>query len=147
MDRTPAPDDVTGPAPDVDALTAFMAGAFPGGVPWRISGLTGDRVELSLATGHRDLRPGGTVSGPTMMMLADSAAYAAVLARVGLRELAVTTNLSINFVRRARPGTLVAVGELLKAGRTQALVEVRLHDGDPGHLVAHAVVTYSLALT
>jgi|GEM_PF-57210 len=131
---------------DVEELTAFMGGAFPGGVPWTIHRLDADGVTLTLPTDDRHLRPGGTVSGPTMMMLADSAAYAVVLAAVGLEALAVTTNLSINFVRRAEPGVLVADAELLKAGRTQALAEVRLHDGDPDHLVAHAVVTYSRVL-
>lgn len=135
------------PAVDRDTLSSFMANAFPNGVPWRITRLDDRGVELRLETGDDHVRPGGTVSGPTMMMLADSAAYAAILARIGLAELAVTTNLSINFVRRARLGELVADAETIKVGRTQALAVVTVHDGDPDHLVAHAVVTYSLALT
>jgi len=131
----------------IDELSNFMAGAFPGGVPWRISRLDAEGAELTLPTDEGNLRPGGTVSGPTMMMLADSAAYALILSHIGLAELAVTTNLSINFLRRASIGVLVAEASTLKIGKTLALVEVRLHDGDPDHKVAHAVVTYSLALT
>lgn len=135
------------PAVDRDTLSSFMANAFPNGVPWQITRLDDCGIELTLETGDGHRRPGGTVSGPTMMMLADSAAFAAILARIGLAELAVTTNLSINFVRRARVGALVADAETVKVGRTQALAVVTMHDGDPDHPVAHAVVTYSLALT
>jgi len=132
---------------EIPELTEFMHGAFPGGVPWTITRLDDGGATLTMATGDTHLRPGGTVSGPTMMMLADSAAYAVILSRLGLQELAVTTNLTINFLRRATPGVLVAEATMLKLGRTLALAEVALHDGDPTHLVAHVVVTYSLALT
>lgn len=132
---------------EIAELTDFMHGAFPGGVPWTISRMDASGVELTLVTGDDHLRPGGTVSGPTMMMLADSAAYAVILSRIGLQELAVTTNLSINFLRRAAPGVLIAQASILKIGRSLALAEVALHDGDPAHGVAHVIATYSLALT
>ncbi len=131
---------------EIAELTNFMHGAFPGGVPWTISRMDDRGVDLTLVTGDLHLRPGGSVSGPTMMMLADSAAYAVILSRIGLQELAVTTHLSINFLRRAAPGELVAEASILKIGRSLALAEVSLHDGDPDHRVAHVVATYSLAL-
>lgn len=78
---------------------------------------------------YRDefLRPGGTVAGPLMMGLADAAMYAAVLARIGPVELAVTTNLSINFLRRPLPGDVLAYARLLKLGKRLAVGEVSLY--------------------
>lgn len=95
---------------------------------------------------YRDdfLRPGGTISGPVMMAMADYAMYAAVLSRIGLVELAVTTNLNINFLRRPRPGDVVAEARLLKLGQRLAVGEVALNiDGDED-LVAHVTATYSI---
>ncbi|MEZ5322487.1 MAG: PaaI family thioesterase [Microthrixaceae bacterium] len=143
--------ETDGPTPDpplvtVSTLQEFMDTSFGGRVPWNITRLDRTTAELTLPTDEHDLRPGGSVSGPTMMMLADSGAYAAILAHIGLEPLAVTTNLSINFVRRAAPGVLVCDAKVLKAGRSLAVVEASLHDGEPVHKVAYAMVTYSLAL-
>lgn len=100
------------------------------------------RVRLPFA--ERYLRPGGTVSGPTLMTLADTAMYVAVLAAIGPVPLAVTTNLSINFLRRPRPADLVAEARLLKLGKRLAVGDVALYsDGEPD-MVAHATLTYSL---
>ena len=100
---------------------------------------------------HRDenLRPGGTVSGPAMMGLADYAVYVGVLSVIGKVELAVTTNLSINFLRRPRPGDILARCRMIKVGRRLAYGEVFLHsegdDGDPeDDPVAHVTSTYSI---
>lgn len=90
------------------------------------------------------LRPGGTISGPVMMAMADYAMYAAVLSRIGMVELAVTTNLNINFLRRPRPGDVVAEAKLLKLGQRLAVGEVAVSiDGDED-LVAHVTATYSI---
>lgn len=90
------------------------------------------------------LRPGGTISGPVMMAMADYAMYAAVLSRIGMVELAVTTNLNINFLRRPRPGDVLADATLLKLGQRLAVGEIALHiDGDE-ELVAHVTATYSI---
>lgn len=90
------------------------------------------------------LRPGGTISGPVMMAMADYAMYAAVLSRIGMVELAVTTNLNINFLRRPRPGDVVAEAKLLKLGQRLAVGEVAVNiDGDED-LVAHVTATYSI---
>ncbi|MFL1482497.1 PaaI family thioesterase [Marinobacter sp. LN3S78] len=92
------------------------------------------------------LRPGGTVSGPTMMATADTAAYVVVLAHIGIVPLAVTSNLNINFLRKPESGkALLARGTLLHLGRRSVLTEVNIYS--EGHLqkpVAHAVVTYAI---
>lgn len=90
-------------------------------------------------------RPGGTVSGPALMALADVTMYAVVLGLIGRRELAVTTNLAINFLRRPPPADVVAEGSILKLGKRLAVGEVALHTtaGD-GDIVAHVTGTYSI---
>jgi uncharacterized protein (TIGR00369 family) len=97
---------------------------------------------------HRDehLRPGGTVSGPAMMGLADYAMYVGVLSAIGRVELAVTTNLSINFLRRPKPAAILADCRMIKVGRRLAYGEVFLfaegaEDDGP---VAHVTSTYSI---
>lgn len=90
------------------------------------------------------LRPGGTIAGPVLMGLADLALYAAVLSKLGRVELAVTTNLNINFLRRPEPGDVIAEAKLLKLGKRLAVGEVDLFlDGAP-ELIAHVTATYSI---
>lgn len=90
------------------------------------------------------LRPGGTISGPMMMGLADLAMYGAVLAAVGPEELAVTTNLNINFLRKPPPAPLIAEARLLKLGKRLAVGEVELYSEGDTEMVAHVTATYSL---
>ena len=90
------------------------------------------------------LRPGGTVSGPVMMTLADAAMYALVLSRIGPVELAVTTNLSINFLRRPEPADVIADARMLKLGRRLAIGEVSLFSEGDDRLIAHTTATYSI---
>ncbi len=95
--------------------------------------------------GEEHLRPGGTVSGPTLMAVADVAAYVAVLAAIGIVPLAVTTNLNINFLNKPAAGRAI-IGEaaLLKLGKRLAVIDVRLYsEGEPAP-VAQASVTYSI---
>ncbi|MBD2838253.1 PaaI family thioesterase [Pseudomonas sp. JM0905a] len=95
----------------------------------------------------RLVRPGGTLSGPTIMALADAAMYAVVLGRLGKVEMAVTSNLNINFLARPRPVDLLAEAHILKLGRRQAVCEVSLYShGAEEDLVAHVTGTYSLPL-
>jgi uncharacterized protein (TIGR00369 family) len=101
-------------------------------------------ARLRLIYHPRHLRPGGTISGPSMFALADAALYAAVLAQVGLRALAVTTNLNINFLRRPEPGNLIGEARLLKLGKRLAVGEVLIHSEATEELVAHATGTYSI---
>ena len=90
------------------------------------------------------VRPGGTVCGPAMMALADIVLYGVVLSRIGRVELAVTTDLTVHFMRRPRPGDVLGHGRLLRLGRSLAVAEVLLFsEGDP-EPVAHVVGTYAI---
>ena len=90
------------------------------------------------------LRPGGTISGPVMMGLADFAMYAAVLTRVGVVELALTTNLNINFLYRPQPGDLLAKARLIKLGKRLAMGEVEVYVDGHEDMVAHVAAPCSL---
>ena len=94
------------------------------------------------------LRTGGTISGPTMMGLADIVVFACVLSRIGMVKDAVTTNLNANFLRKPGPYDLVAQGRLLKCGRRLAYGEVTMFsEGQPHDVVCHAICTYSILTT
>ena len=118
--------------------------------PWYTeSGLTLDDIGPGTATLRQPfagnmLRPGGTVSGPAMMGLADAAMYAAVLSRIGIVKLAVTTNFNINFLRRPTPGELIARAGVIKLGKRLAVIEVSIFSGGDDRAVAHATGTYSI---
>jgi uncharacterized protein (TIGR00369 family) len=93
----------------------------------------------------RSLRPGGTVSGPSIMALADFTMYLAVLSAVGWVPLAVTTNLNINFLRKPAPRDLLAEARLIKLGKRLAVGDIGIRSEGAGEgLVAHATSTYSL---
>lgn len=106
----------------------------------------GDRsATVSQQVEEADLRPGGTVSGPTMMALADVALYAAVLGEIGIVPLAVTTSLTINFLRRPDADRrVIAVCRLMKVGKSLAMGEVSLYSEGLEEPVAHAVGTYAI---
>lgn len=90
------------------------------------------------------LRPGGVISGPTLMSLADSAAYALVLAHIGDQLMAVTSQLNMSFLRGALPGDMHAEAELLRLGRRLAVCDVRIWTESPDRLAAQANVTYAI---
>jgi uncharacterized protein (TIGR00369 family) len=93
----------------------------------------------------RMLRPGGTVSGPTLMALADCAMYVVLLSAIGPVGLAVTTNLNINFLRKGQAGQdVLAAAKILKLGKRLAVGEVTLLSGDSPDPVAHVTATYSI---
>ena len=94
----------------------------------------------------RLVRPGGTLSGPTIMALADAAMYAVVLGRLGRVEMAVTANLNINFLAKPKPVDLVAEAQILRVSRRQAVCEVSLYSHGDEELVAHVTGTYALPL-
>jgi len=93
------------------------------------------------------LRPGGTLSGVTMMRLADVCVYVAVLASIGWVPLAVTTNLNINFLRKPSPGALIGECRLLKLGKRLAVGDVSIRSEGAEEIVAHATSTYSIPLS
>lgn len=109
-----------------------------------VESVTERGVVCRLPYSDRHLRPGGTLSGPSMMTLADAAMYAAVLARLGRLEMAVTQNLNINFLARPRPADLVAEVEILKMGRRTVVLDVKIFSAGSPNVVAHATGTYSL---
>ena len=92
----------------------------------------------------RMLRPGGTVSGPIMMALADFTMYLAVLSAIGWVPLAVTTNFSINFLRKPAPRDVLAEARLFKLGKQLAVGEIALYSDGEDEMVAHATSTYSI---
>jgi uncharacterized protein (TIGR00369 family) len=93
------------------------------------------------------LRPGNLVAGPTLMSIADTAAYTLILAHVGPELMAVTSTLTINFLRGAKPGDIHADAELLSLGRRQAVCDVRIWTESPDRLAAQATVTYARAVS
>lgn len=129
-------------------LDAFLAAAFPASAsPLRVTRADDHGVELVQPFADNQLRPGDTVSGPTLMTLADTAAYVAVVSRIGPEFLTITSHLAIDFLRKPQPAGLRATGELLKVGRRQAVIAVRIHSEVDDELVAYATVTYALPST
>ena len=126
-------------------LNAFLAAAFPG-VELSMEVTRADDAGVELLWPYREgqLRPGGTISGPTLMTLADTVAYVAVVARIGPEFLTVTSHLSIDFLRKPPPADLRATGEVLKLGRRQATIAIRIHSTADDQLVAYSTATYAL---
>ncbi len=131
-----------------DALNRFLETDFPqihtDGKVFDVTDVGPGTVVMRLAPNERHLRPGGTVSGPTLFALADVAAYCVVLAHIGPVALAVTTNLNINFLRKPEPGPLTCTCRLLKLGKRLAVIEASIFGEDGENLVAHATATYSI---
>lgn len=110
-----------------------------------IDHLDGETVTMRLLTAERHLRPGGTVSGPSMFALADVTAYVATMAPIGKEALAVTTNISMDFMRKPAAGVdLIAKGTLLKLGRALAVTDVLIYSEGSNKPVARASLTYSI---
>jgi uncharacterized protein (TIGR00369 family) len=121
--------------------------AFAGG-DIRVERADGETCLLRERFGERMLRPGGTVSGPTLMALADCAMYVVLLSAIGPVALAVTTNLNINFLRRGAPGRdLLAAARLLKLGNRLAVGEINLLSDTSPEPIAHVTATYSIPKT
>jgi len=134
---------------DAAEIRAFIARNYPQALefPVTIGELRDHALTVTLAFSDSMLRPGGTLSGPTLMTLADVSMYFLLLAELGQVELAVTTSLHIDFLRRPAPKPVVARAELLKLGRSLAVGRVLMHsEGDP-QPIAHASLTYSLPAT
>ena len=127
-----------------EAITAFIAREFP--QTRIVVDAVGDKTAtVSQAVNDSDLRPGGTVSGPTLMAVADVALYVAVLGAIGIVPLAVTTSLTINFLRKPGAGRrIIAECQLLKVGKTLAVGEVSLYSEGSADVVAHVVGTYAI---
>jgi uncharacterized protein (TIGR00369 family) len=145
MDQAPAP------ALTLEEMTAFLDEVFPelnqNGRSIVIEAVGFQSARLRLLYDPRHLRPGGTISGPAMMLLADLALYVAVLSVLGRVPLAVTTQFSINFLQKPDKTDLVAECRLLKAGKRLLVGEVSIFSAGSTRLVAHASGTYSAPIT
>lgn len=141
----------TKPPPKLDAaaMEAFLEREFPqvfgAGKTFLVEAVEHRFARMRCRYDPRQLRPGGTISGPTMMTLADTGLYVAILASIGPVALAVTTNLNINFLRKPDQRDLIATCRLIKLGKRLAVGEVSIwSEGEPDDLVAHATGTYSI---
>lgn len=139
---------MTKPQMSVADLERFLATEFPqafhpgSGLAIEKVWLGGCRVRQAYS--EKFIRPGGTISGPTMMMLADFALYVAVLAAIGPVPLAVTTNFNINFLRKPVQRDIVAEARILKLGKRLAVLEVNIFCDSIDEPVAHVTSTYSI---
>jgi acyl-coenzyme A thioesterase PaaI-like protein len=127
-----------------EEVAAFIAKEFPQ-TKCGIRAVGNGAATVVHEIGHEELRPGGTVSGPTLMAVADLALYTAILGDIGIVPLAVTTSLTINFLRKPRADRAI-VGEcrLMKSGRTLAVGVVWLYSEGETEPVAHVVGTYAI---
>ena len=128
-----------------DDLHRFLEEEFPQAPP----GISVERVDdttirVRQKTLDAHLRPGGTISGPTLMAMVDCGFYLLLLARLGPVALAVTTNLNINFMRKPEPADLLGEGRLMKLGRALAVGDFTIRSEGSEEPVAHATLTYSL---
>jgi len=131
----------------LDELRAYLVEIFP--QVWARGDYAIEEVGPMSATvrlnHHPDhLRPGGTISGPSMFALCDLALYVAILNEIGRVKLAVTTNVTINFLRKPAPADLLGRAKLMKLGRRLAVGEVALYSPGQAEMVAHATGTYSI---
>ena len=126
-------------------ITAFLEKVFPQiDQDFEIVSLTADEVVVRMNVGDKHLRPGGTVSGPSMFALADVAYYIATLARIGPEALTVTTNCSIDFMHKPSASNMIAKARVLKLGRTLSVGDVLLYSEGQGAPVARANLTYAI---
>jgi uncharacterized protein (TIGR00369 family) len=135
------------PLLSAEEVNAVLGSAFP---DTEFLGLVREvgpgRVRIVRAFAPDMLRPGGLISGPTLMSLADTAAYALIIAHVGAELMAVTSSLNINFLRGAKPADINVEGQLLSLGRRNVVCDVRIWTDNPDRLAAQATVTYARAL-
>jgi uncharacterized protein (TIGR00369 family) len=136
------------PIMSVAELEGFLDREFPqihhGGRTYRVESVGPLRARLRMDYHERHVRPGGTLSGPSMMALADLGLYVVILAHIGPVALAVTTNLSFNFLRKPGQRALIAECRLLKLGKRLAVGEVSMMSEGTTDIVCHATGTYSI---
>jgi len=127
-------------------LRAFLSREFPQVArDFEIEDVAEREIAVRMAVGEHNLRPGGTVSGPSMFALADVSIYLAILAMIGPEALAVTTNCAIDFMRKPAAGRdLIAKARLLKLGRALAVGDVLIFSEGEVEPVARAGLTYSI---
>jgi uncharacterized protein (TIGR00369 family) len=131
---------------DADALAVFMKDVFKQVADdFAIEEVGETDLTTRLLVGDRHLRPGGTVSGPSIFALADVSAYLMTLARIGPKALAVTTNCSIDFMRKPAANVdLVAKTRLLKLGKLLSVCDVLVYSDGMDEPVARSSLTYAI---
>jgi uncharacterized protein (TIGR00369 family) len=138
-------DERSNPQIDEEAFERLIREQMGGhALRWRFEALVRGRARLRLEYDEAFVRPGGTISGPTLFALADLALYAAVLSEVGPVPLAVTTDMTIHFLHRPPPAALHAEATILKAGRQLVYGQIDITSESSGVLVCHATGTYSV---
>lgn len=129
----------------MDELQAFNESVFPQvRGQFTILDLEPNQITVRMNINEGHLRPGGTVSGPSMFSLADCCFYMVTMAMIGPESLTVTTNLSIDFMRKPEPTNLIGKGEILKLGKTLSVGHVTIFSEGSDKAVAHANVTYAI---
>jgi uncharacterized protein (TIGR00369 family) len=130
----------------VAAFSALLRRDLPMMADWgvKVLAIGVGSARLRLPANKKFLRPGNTVSGPVLMGLADVALYAALLGAIGHVPLAVTSNLTINFLRKPGHGAVRAEAKILKLGRRIAVGEVGLYPGDESVMAAHVIASYAI---
>ena len=130
---------------NADQVRAFLDEVSPGVTEWMLIEQAGNRTaRVRMTAGPERLRPGGIVSGPALMSLADAAVWVAVLGVICPVAMSVTVSLTIHFLRPAPAGDVVADARLHKVGRRLATGDVLLYADGDAEPVAHATVTYSI---
>ena len=133
------------PTMTAEQITDFMKKFFPQAqMPVEIEELRDGFLRIRVGVTDKSLRPGGTVSGPTLMTIADTAMYYLVLGMIGPVALALTTNLNMNFLRAPKLADVIAEAEMLKLGKRLAVGQVTIYSDGSDEPVAHATVTYSI---
>ena len=104
-------------------------------------------VIMRAPMGEQNIRPGGFVSGPTQMQLADHVAYVVIFTRLGITPMALTSNLNIDFLRPLKGDVITAEGKMIKLGRALAVISVEIWGDKPDKISSRATVTYALPAT
>ena len=134
----------------VEQVNQFLSKAFEGreGIESPVVALMeSGRAVVRLNVNQNHIRPGGYINGPTQMGLADQAAYAAIFTRLGIIPMAVTSNLTINFLRPCKGEWVEADARILKLGRTLAVMEVIIRGSASDDVSSQSIVTYAIPLS
>ncbi|MDP3896240.1 MAG: PaaI family thioesterase [Mesorhizobium sp.] len=136
------------PVMNADEVNAYLKVVYPqlndDFAAYRAIEIRPGECTVRLDATERHLRPGGTVSGPSLFTLADIGGYVCVLSHVGREALAVTTNLNISFMRKAEAGPVDGICRILKLGKNLMVFDIDMVAGPDRHTVAHASGTYSI---
>jgi len=136
------------PVMTADEVNRFLVNVYPQlndeFAAYSVADVKPGQCVVRLQATDQHLRPGGTVSGPCLFTLADIGGYACVLSHVGPEALCVTTNLNINFMRKAGPGRIDGHCRILKLGKSLMVFDVEMRTAEDDLIVAHASGTYSI---